>query len=202
MNFLFHKIQDIVKTDQFVYPDSPTCPSVSKLTKRSSETKERLSSNKKLSNNYATPPQCMSPKSSAQNDGTPSTPEYTSSKSKEDKIQTCTVIPRKERCSTNETDISLASQRCLDCTETCPICWEGYKAGEKVCWSKNKNCNHAFHFDCIVTWLVDNDECPLCRSPYLTKKKEKKDGGDSRRTRTNSSRPSSNRLTRLRSNRS
>ncbi len=34
------------------------------------------------------------------------------------------------------------SQRCLDCTENCPICWDTYKIGEKVCWSKNVECSH------------------------------------------------------------
>ncbi|CAH8390973.1 unnamed protein product [Eruca vesicaria subsp. sativa] len=26
-------------------------------------------------------------------------------------------------------------------------------------------CSHAFHADCISTWLVSNKTCPLCRSP-------------------------------------
>ena len=69
---------------------------------------------------------------------------------------------------------SSSSRRNLDCTENCPICWEGYKVGEKVCWSMNEECHHAFHFDCMVNWLVDHDHCPLCRSPYLTAKKETK----------------------------
>lgn len=49
----------------------------------------------------------------------------------------------------------------------CSICLEPYKENEEICWSKNENCTHAFHLDCMVNWLMDHDECPICRSAYL-----------------------------------
>ena len=49
----------------------------------------------------------------------------------------------------------------------CPICLETYKENDDICWSRNKNCTHAFHLDCMVDWLMIHDDCPLCRSNYL-----------------------------------
>lgn len=49
----------------------------------------------------------------------------------------------------------------------CSICLDYYKAKETVCWAKNDDCDHIFHQDCIVQWLVDHDDCPLCRSNLL-----------------------------------
>ena len=51
--------------------------------------------------------------------------------------------------------------------QTCAICLERYKEGDEICWSKNENCAHAFHLDCMVEWLMANDDCPLCRENYL-----------------------------------
>ena len=36
-----------------------------------------------------------------------------------------------------------------------------------VAWSKNEECCHAFHTDCIVPWLMDHDDCPMCRNDYI-----------------------------------
>ncbi len=49
----------------------------------------------------------------------------------------------------------------------CPICLEEYKVGEEIAWSNNHECPHAFHLDCILDWLMENDDCPLCRGKYL-----------------------------------
>lgn len=49
----------------------------------------------------------------------------------------------------------------------CSICLCPYEDGETVCWAKNDECDHIFHEDCIVQWLVDHDECPLCRTNLL-----------------------------------
>lgn len=51
--------------------------------------------------------------------------------------------------------------------KTCAICLETYKENDDICWSHNKNCAHAFHFHCMLGWLMDNDDCPLCREDYL-----------------------------------
>lgn len=65
--------------------------------------------------------------------------------------------------------------RSIDCTQECPICWDDFKVGEKVCWSKHGSCRHGFHLDCMLAWLQDHDKCPLCRTPYVTKTKSKRD---------------------------
>jgi len=51
--------------------------------------------------------------------------------------------------------------------ESCPICLESYSAGEEICWSRNENCVHSFHLDCMQAWLMKSDDCPLCRENYL-----------------------------------
>ena len=56
---------------------------------------------------------------------------------------------------------------------SCPICCEDYVKGDDVAWSKNEDCCHAYHTDCIVPWLMDHDDCPMCRCVYV------KEEGDS-----------------------
>jgi hypothetical protein len=51
--------------------------------------------------------------------------------------------------------------------KTCPVCCEDYMKGDDIAWSKNEECCHAFHIDCIMEWLMDHDDCPMCRSNYL-----------------------------------
>ena len=50
---------------------------------------------------------------------------------------------------------------------SCPICFNEYQVGDDIAWSCNETCHHAFHYDCIVQWLMKHDECPMCRSDYL-----------------------------------
>ena len=50
----------------------------------------------------------------------------------------------------------------------CTICCEEYKKGDDVAWSKNEECHHAYHVDCILEWLMMNhDECPQCRAKFI-----------------------------------
>ena len=56
---------------------------------------------------------------------------------------------------------SLYSPRC------CPICCEDYQKGDAIAWSRNEECHHAFHVDCVLQWLMDNDDCPMCRAQYI-----------------------------------
>ncbi|KAL7468841.1 hypothetical protein ACHAXS_009076 [Conticribra weissflogii] len=53
--------------------------------------------------------------------------------------------------------------------ETCAICLEPYRENDSVSYSKHQNCAHAFHTDCILSWLKDEhrNDCPCCRGPYL-----------------------------------
>lgn len=50
---------------------------------------------------------------------------------------------------------------------TCSICLSDYEVGDIVCWSSNEECNHAFHKECIMDWLIRNQNCPCCRLPYV-----------------------------------
>jgi len=67
--------------------------------------------------------------------------------------------------------MSMKEESSLSCSlyspKSCPICIETYQVGEEIAWSKNENCHHAFHLDCIMTWLMKSDDCPLCRANYL-----------------------------------
>jgi len=66
--------------------------------------------------------------------------------------------------------------------DCCSICLEEYKIGDTIARSNTGNnkdkieednnnsnsCNHCFHKDCIVAWLQNHDECPLCRVDMTT----------------------------------
>jgi len=49
----------------------------------------------------------------------------------------------------------------------CSICLLGYYCGDHVAWSKKPACQHTFHRDCLVPWLLKHDECPNCRCNYF-----------------------------------
>lgn len=52
-------------------------------------------------------------------------------------------------------------------TECC-ICLDKYEYGETICASKNPECTHVFHKDCVMDWLMKNhNQCPLCRTDLL-----------------------------------
>jgi len=51
--------------------------------------------------------------------------------------------------------------------DACAICLTEYEEGDEICWSHNKECNHAFHRECILEWLIRHDDCPCCRHNYL-----------------------------------
>lgn len=52
----------------------------------------------------------------------------------------------------------------------CSICSDEFKYGDDITWSKNEECVHAFHKDCIVPWLMNHDDCPNCRNDFLSLK--------------------------------
>jgi hypothetical protein len=50
----------------------------------------------------------------------------------------------------------------------CAICLSHFKTQELVCKSNNSSCQHVFHKDCMVDWLMKrHDNCPMCRLVYL-----------------------------------
>ena len=50
----------------------------------------------------------------------------------------------------------------------CDICLDDYQVNQVVAWSKNVECKHAFHVDCISDWLQRRPTCPTCRQEYIT----------------------------------
>jgi hypothetical protein len=85
----------------------------------------------------------------------------------------------------------------------CAICLSGYEVGDKVVWSSNKKCKHAFHRDCALDWFIkirnppslstDSDwavggtlssataapkiptPCPCCRREFTDVEKHRRD---------------------------
>lgn len=51
----------------------------------------------------------------------------------------------------------------------CAICLGDYSVGDTVIWSSNPSCQHAFHDDCILEWLLKMQPatpCPCCRQEF------------------------------------
>jgi hypothetical protein len=52
----------------------------------------------------------------------------------------------------------------------CAICLSHFKPQQLVCKSNNSLCQHVFHKDCMVDWLMKrHDNCPMCREVYVLK---------------------------------
>lgn len=62
-----------------------------------------------------------------------------------------------------------AATRLLDSLtkSTCDICIMDYEIGDVVASSRNTDCGHIFHKDCILEWLQKKQTCPCCRRNYL-----------------------------------
>lgn len=76
-------------------------------------------------------------------------------------IETCTEMSEIREMPTQLTALHNYTHR------SCPICTEIYQEGDEVCWSRNDECAHAFHLECKVSYLMNTDECILCRSNFL-----------------------------------
>merc|ERR1712038_63928 len=63
-------------------------------------------------------------------------------------------------------DSCVSIQDVSNSTQICSICLEEYKFGESIGWSRNSECHHAFHKECIIQWLETNSDCPICRKRY------------------------------------
>ncbi len=72
-----------------------------------------------------------------------------------------------------ETQESIVVQNC------CAVCLSRYEVGDEVVWSPNSACQHAFHKECILEWLVkmykqrrlqaaECNPCPCCRQEFAT----------------------------------
>ena len=47
-------------------------------------------------------------------------------------------------------NISIIDESSLYSPKSCPICCDDYAKGDDIAWSKNEQCCHAFHTDCIM----------------------------------------------------
>ncbi|CAJ1952849.1 unnamed protein product [Cylindrotheca closterium] len=55
----------------------------------------------------------------------------------------------------------------------CCICLDCYEPGEVICASKSEECNHVFHKECLIPWMMkNNDRCPLCRVDFMKDKND------------------------------
>lgn len=60
----------------------------------------------------------------------------------------------------------LLALECLD-THSCDICILDYAVGDEVTKSRNTECDHIFHKECILDWMQKKPTCPCCRRYYL-----------------------------------
>lgn len=79
------------------------------------------------------------------------------------------VLPERPKHGDDADDaLSMSSDDDDDKYPTCAICLVEYQDGDEICWAANKHCNHVFHKACITQWLLRHEECPCCRTHFLS----------------------------------
>jgi hypothetical protein len=73
-------------------------------------------------------------------------------------------LVRRESFNTTASEFTYDDESTVD--HACPICLGGYKKGDML--SASKHCPHMFHKECILEWLEQHAECPLCRVKMIT----------------------------------
>jgi hypothetical protein len=73
----------------------------------------------------------------------------------------------------------------------CPVCLEGFGSGDTVMFARSLSCNHVFHEECLLPWLLEHreSECPSCRAILVrddeNENESNRDDGDSGSTNDN-----------------
>jgi Ring finger domain len=49
----------------------------------------------------------------------------------------------------------------------CAICLTTLNVHDMVCEANHVDCVHVYHAESMKAWLLRQDSCPICRSPYL-----------------------------------
>jgi hypothetical protein len=88
----------------------------------------------------------------------------------------CAKTIKNRRCLNKKNDSDYCHIH-KDLIPECSICYEPILRSDKYVLDNCKyvldNCNHSFHYNCVNTWLLTKDNCPLCRTvitdqEYLT----------------------------------
>jgi len=55
-------------------------------------------------------------------------------------------------------------------SSSCPICLCEFEEEDIVAFNSS-GCRHVFHSECITTWIISKNACPLCKQPFARSKK-------------------------------
>lgn len=68
--------------------------------------------------------------------------------------------PPASRSSIDAMPVVKITQRHLRSNSHCPVCQDKFELGSEA---RQMPCDHIYHSDCIVPWLVQHNSCPVCR---------------------------------------
>mmetsp|Transcript_8997 Transcript_8997/g.11049 ORF Transcript_8997/g.11049 Transcript_8997/m.11049 type:complete len:332 (-) Transcript_8997:305-1300(-) len=67
----------------------------------------------------------------------------------------------------NPAKTTVANAPCEISNTCCSICCCQFNEGDDIIMSRNESCNHVFHKNCILAWLMHHSNCPYCRQDYF-----------------------------------
>jgi len=63
-------------------------------------------------------------------------------------------------------ELSTDDDSSTDGMPCCSICLVNYRQGDRI---TNLDCGHVYHVDCIKSWIVRKNHCPLCKVRFATR---------------------------------